>query len=886
MSLNEADTRVQLIEPQLKAAGWQASQITREHYYRRDETYTAGRITLRGDRARRGEPRKVDFLFRYTDGFPIAVCEAKREGLSPYSGMEQAKEYARDLGLGFAYAANGHGIVEHDFFTHQSRELTGFPPPQELWQRWERNTGLHPENGPLVGEGRGTYIGGRMRSPLLYPYAPSRVTGKTPYYFQEAAILQVIRRLMRDQRRVLLAMATGTGKTFVAFQIVWKLLNSGWLNRLHRERPGRVLFLADRVVLRDQAYNSFSPFGSEEAGDPRCVIKGDPVSLNRDLYFGIYQTLWAEDDRGVRLFQKFPSDFFDLVIIDEAHRSGFGTWREILDHFGGAIHLGMTATPKRTDNVDTYAYFCGEEPEVAVDPDDDSQGTWRPPAYSYSLGQGIEDGFLATYKVHIVRTTLDKSGLQIREAREQGAEVYVPEGAEVRDVYSTPQFEREITLPDRTRAMVDHLAGLLRRFGLRNRTMVFCVDMAHAQMVSNLLNNHFGHLGLYPYAVPIVSEEGQAEAWLEEFQDSDSPTPVVATTAELLSTGVDVPSCRNVVFMKTLSSPTLFKQIIGRGTRVDPATDKLWFRIVDYTNATRLFDKWDRPPGAEPAAPEGPRTATLEGIVTDADTGDVLHRATVAALTAPNEQQGPILTDEEGAFRFTHLPAGSLTLVGSGPGYQRRQLKVDTFPDATVNVGLELQQAGEGVGKIKVAGLEVTIADEATFLVEATGQRLSLEQYLDYSREQVVRQVPDWTALRNAWVDAEQRHALLGNLHRDSVHVDVLAEVLDRSDADQFDLLGHIAFARPIRARSERATAFANREQRFVGEHDPAARDVVLALLDKYRVGGVEEMTDPRVFRVSPFREMGKAVGVIRRFGGVEHLQATLQDMQERLYPA
>jgi len=886
MSLNEADTRVQLIEPKLKAASWRDRQITREHYYRRDETYTAGRIYLRGDRAQRGEPRKVDFLFRYTDGFPIAVVEAKRENLSAYAGLGQAREYARDLGVAFAYATNGHEIVEYDFFTHQSRELAAFPTPNELWERWERNTGLTPQNGHRIREAHAAYTTDRMRNPLLHPYASSRITGKSPYYFQEAAILQVIRRLVRGQQRALLAMATGTGKTFVAFQIVWKLANSGWLNRLHQERPGRILFLADRVVLRDQAYNSFSAFAREEAGDPRHVIKGEPVSLNRDLYFGIYQTLWAEDAGGVRLFQKFPPDFFDLVIIDEAHRSGFGTWREILDHFGGAIHLGMTATPKRSDNVDTYAYFCAEEPEVAVDADDASQGTWHPPAYSYSLGQGIEDGFLATYKVHLVRTTVDESGLHIDDARERGAEVYVPEGIEMREVYRTPQFEREITLPDRTQAMVDHLAGLLRRFGPRDRTMVFCVDIAHAQLVSELLNNHFNHLGLHPYAVPIVSEEGQAEAWLEQFQDSDSPTPVVATTAELLSTGVDVPSCRNVVFMKTLSSPTLFKQIVGRGSRVDPATDKLWFRIVDYTGATRLFDQWDRPPGPEPVAPEGPRTATLEGAVVDAETEDALVGATVAVLTGPNEQQGPILSDENGAFRFTHLPGGVLTLVASGPGYRRRQLKIDALPDDTVRVTLELQRLGEGAGKIKVEGLEVSIADEATFLVEATGQQLSLEQYVDYTRQRVIHQAPDWTTLRGVWVQADQRRAFLEDLRRASVHIDVLAEVLDRSDADRFDLLAHIAFDRPARSRSERAMAFTNREQRFINRHDPAAREVVLALLDKYRVGGVEEMTDARVFRLSPFREMGRAVGVIRRFGGAEQLQATVREMQERLYPA
>ncbi len=886
MPLNEAGTRVLLIEPRLQAAGWRGAQVTREHYYRRDQAYTAGRIYLRGTRARRGEPRRVDYLLRYTDAFPIAALEAKDEGHTSSAGLEQAKGYAQDLGVAFAYSTNGHAIVEYDFFTRQSRDLTTFPSPDDLWQRWQLNTGASQKDARLIREARATYATDRLRNPLLHPYASHRVTGKTPYYFQEAAVLQVIRRLMRGQRRVLLAMATGTGKTFVAFQIVWKLVRSGWLNRLHEERPGRVLFLADRVVLRDQAYNNFSSFAGEEIGDPRFVVQDDRISLNRDLYFAIYQTLWGEDAAGVRLFQKFPADFFDLVIIDEAHRSGFGTWRGILDHFGDAIHLGMTATPKRVDNVDTYAYFCSEEPQVAVDPDDPARGTWRPPAYAYSLGQGIEDGFLATYKVHQVRTTVDKSGLQVEEAREQGADIYVPEGASLRDYYHTPQFEREITLPDRTEAMVDHLAGLLRRFGPRDKTMVFCVDMAHAQLVARLLNDHFGHLGLEPYAVPIVSEEGQAPAWLEQFQDSDSPTPVVATTAELLSTGVDVPSCRNIVFMKTLASPTLFKQIVGRGSRVDPITDKLWFRIIDYTNATRLFDQWDRPPGSLTTAPKEPHTATLKGTVVHAETGDLLVGATVAVLTGPNEQQGPILTDEQGTFRFTHLPAGSLTIIASGPGFRRRQFKVETLADDTVSLTVELDPVGERVGKIKVEGLEVTIADETTFMVEATGQQLSLEAYVDYTRQQVVSHVPDWTGLQTVWVDRERRHTFLDDLQRASVYVDVLAEVLGQPEADQFDLLAHITFDYPVRSRSERATAFTNREQRFINHHAPDAREVVLALLDKYRVGGVEEMTDPRVFRLSPFREMGKAVGVLRRFSGVEPLQATLQEMQQRLYVA
>ncbi|MCS6844544.1 MAG: DEAD/DEAH box helicase family protein, partial [Caldilineales bacterium] len=546
MPLNEADTRARLIDPKLEAAGWGATQIGREHFYRRDVQYTDGRIVLRGERAHRRSPRRIDYVLRYTEGFPIAVVEAKAEGEEPEAGLEQAKAYAADLAVPFAYATNGHRILEFDRFTRQSRERTAFPSPDELWGRWVLNTGLTdpPTAGPAVREARPLYdpdaAAARRRNPLLHPFCPESETGKTPRYFQEAAVHAVIRRVMQGQRRILLTLATGTGKTFIAFQIAWKLLKSGWLKRQHPDRPARILFLADRVVLRDQAYKVFSPFATE-GNDPRYLIEGGPPNLNRDLYFGIYQTLWVEGEDGRRLYQRFPADFFDLVIIDEAHRSGFGTWREILDHFAGAVHLGMTATPRQSDNVDTYAYFCAEEREVPVAEDAPEGGTRRPAAYEYSLGRGIEDGFLATYKVHRVRTTVDQNGLRMEEAVEQGAEVFVPEGAELREEYHTPQFEREITLPDRTRAMVDHLAGLLRRFGPTERTMVFCVDIPHAQLVARLLNDAFADLRLDPYAVPIVAEEADALTWLTQFQDSDRTTPVVATTAELLSTGVDVP---------------------------------------------------------------------------------------------------------------------------------------------------------------------------------------------------------------------------------------------------------------------------------------------------------------------------------------------------------
>ena len=889
MALNEADTRAQLVDPKLKAAGWRDTQVTREFFYQQDYSYTRGQIYLVGDEVRRRRPKRVDYLLRYTESFPIAVVEAKAEDEPPEAGLEQAKGYAKDLGVPFAYATNGHLILEYDFFTKSTRELERFPSPEELWDRWVRNTGLTDVGDVAkVAEAREVYrpeaAQARRRNPLLHPYCPESLCGKRPYYFQEVAIREVIKRMVRGQRRILLTMATGTGKTFVAFQVAWKLIKSGWLNRLHPERPGRVLFLADRIVLRNQAYNTFSPF-ADGAQDPRHLIEGHPPNLNRDLYFGIYQTLWSEDEAGRRLFEKFPPDFFDLVIVDECHRSGFGTWREILDHFSGAVHLGMTATPKQDENIDTYAYFCSEEPEVHIDPERPERGTWRPPAYQYSLGQGIEDGFLATYKVHRVRTTVDATGLHLREAIEQGAEVFIPEDVEPREVYRTPQFEREITLPDRTREMVRHLAGLLRRFGPMEKTMVFCVDMEHARLVARLLQDEFSDLGYDNYAVPIISEEGEeARRWLEDFADSEKRTPVVATTAELLSTGVDVPACRNIVFMKTLSSPVLFKQIVGRGSRVDQITGKYWFRIIDYTGATRLFDRWDRPPGPPPQPPSGPWTAILEGVVVRLGTGDPIAGASASVRVAPNDQRGPIRTDEKGQFHFPGLPGGTLTLIVNAPGFRRREVKVNTTPDRTTSLMVELRPESKAQEKIRVEGLEVTIADEMVFLVEATGEHLTFQQYRDYTRRKVVETAPDRRTLRSIWIDPERRRAFLEDLRRASIYPEVLAEVLGAPEADTYDLLSHLAFGAPIRTRSERATAFRNREQSFINRYRQEARWVILELLEKYRVAGIEEISDPRIFGVSPFREWGGAYRISSWFGGLEALGRAVSEMQERLY--
>jgi type I restriction enzyme R subunit len=864
---NEADTRAKLIDPALKAAGWDEDLISREHYYNKNKKITAGRIYLTGEKSNRREPKKVDYILRF-HGEMVTLVEAKEESESVDAGLGQARGYAEDLSLLFAYSANGHGFAEWDAFLNQiTNPCDPFPSPTNLWDRLQNNKGIPTarEGGPPIDQ---------RRHPLLYPPCPEQVTGKELRYYQEAALTAAIERMLRGQTRILLTLATGTGKTFIAFQLVWKLRRSGWLTK-------PVLFLADRLPLRNQAFNTFGPFAQQSA-DPREVIEHGDWNQNRELYFALYQSLDAGDTEP--LFERIPEDFFGLIVIDECHRSGFGKWNRILQRFASAVHLGMTATPKRSDNVDTYAYFCSEEPEAPVDPDDPSKGSWRPPAFTYSLGRGIDDGFLATYKVHKVRTTVDKDGIRLEDAQAQGAEIFVPEDVTPRELYNTAHFERAIRLPDRTAAIADHLTELLQRFEPMAKTMVFCVDVQHARLVASLLQNNFASLGYADYAVPIVSEEPEAMARLERFQDSDQPTPVVATTAELLTTGVDVPACKNIVFIKPLASQVLFKQIIGRGSRVDEATNKEWFRIIDYVGASRLFDDWDRPPGEAPPEIPQARTSAISITVVEAETGLLIVGASVTALIGPNLQVGPYRTDHNGVVTFIDLPALAIRVAASASGYIGRSVTVETADGESVAAVLELKPQTQPPQQIRVRGLEVTIADEATFLVEATGDRLTLDEYSTYAAARVRGICGNLQALQTTWTDSNHRSALLEQLENDSVQLGVIRDLLGHVDVDEYDLIASLAYGQPVIRRAERAEAVKTVHTSWFESFARAQREVIEALLDQWVRGGMGEFETGEVFRLEPFLGWGQAPGVAERFGRPENLREALRMLVRHIY--
>lgn len=846
MTKDERQTRAQLIDPLLAAAGWAGEQIEAEYVYR------PGKLRLLGEQTVRDEPQFVDYVLRADPrGTILAAVEAKDESHSPGAGMQQALAYATDVSAPFALTTNGHEVVEQDMRTGAVRRLTSFPTPAELLERWQEGATWRGQ----VVTGRS---GAEATNPLLQP-AFSLPGAPSMRYYQERAVAAVLEQMLAGRRRALLSLATGTGKTFIAFNIVHKLLASGYLKR--------VLFIADRVSLRDQAYNEFGALG-----DRRGVVMGGAVPLQRDAHFAIYQSLYAPSANGRRVYEQYPSDYFDLVIVDECHRSGYGDWGAILHHFESAFHLGMTATPKRDDSIDTYAFFASENA--------DADGQPRP-VYEYSLGRGIDDGFLATYKVLRVKTSVD-DGIVIEDEVERGAELLVPEGRAARDVYAMGEFERELIVPDRTRVMCEHLAGVLRTYGALEKTMIFCVTMEHAEFVRSEMQRLLGsETGKNLYAARIVSEERDAQATLEQFQLGTSSEPVVVTTVDLLSTGVNAPSVRNIVFMKPIGSVTTFKQIIGRGSRIDQTTGKTFFRVIDYTNATRLFDEWDLP--SQPAV-EGSTEGSLliAGEVQDQET-----TAPVAGAFSSVRLQSRLLaegrSDGDGRFKIPDLPAAVVDLFVAATGYTRRHLRVDTVSDDSRDLLVSLRKPSLGEHRLRISGVDVSIADEVEVDL-GNGNVLPTGEYLARAKAVILERIQSVEELRSAWRERQGRAALEEYLAMRQVTPELLTLVLGRTDVDAFDLFAATAFDAPMSSREIRAAAaHVLLEEKYSELPD----GFIQAVMDKFRIGGVSEIASSELFGLTPFTTTwGGVLGVTSTFGGPANVAAFLQDARAALFDA
>ena len=779
--LLEEETCRDYVVPRLKDAGWSDDQIVEQY------PVSDGRIVTTRGRHRREKPLRVDYLLEIAPGLGIAVVEAKREYLRPEEGFGQAIRYATMLDLPLAYSTNGTGIRERDLDTGAESSPEAFPSPSDAWLRYRRWKGLAADADPIVRQSFSRVL----RNP--------DGSVKEPRYYQRVAIERALEAILGGRRRVLLTMATGTGKTFVALQLVWKLWHGDWPS----SRKPRVLYLADRRILVDQPYaREFQPV----FGDALWKIQGE-ARTSREIYFGLYQGL--ADAGGVDgLYKDFAADFFDLIVVDECHRGSAGddsSWRSILERFDSAVQVGMTATPLRTDNVDSYRYF-GD------------------PVYTYSLAEGIEDGFLAPYRVRRVVLSPDAHGWSPIEGEVDRYGREIPAG-----LYRTGEFERVVSLLNRTKAAARHLTDYMQRTDPMAKTIVFCVDSEHAeQMRAALAEANADLVRRHPdYVVRIVSDEGDVgREHLGNLIDVESATPVIATTSKLLGTGVDIPTLRNVVLFKPIGSMVDFKQIIGRGTRLFPDDDKLSFEIIDYSGATALFE--------DPEFDGVPESITTEEI------------------------------DDEGAV-----------VAGDEVAEPEPEYGDDEEPTPT-----------ERARKLYVDGLEVTVSAEGFYLPDAEGGRLRLVEYADHTADEVRRLFGGADDLRARWRSHDGRDAVVESLAARGIDIRELGERAGLEDADALDLLVHVAWNGPATSRRQRAQRLRREHEEFFERWEPEARSILEELLEKYAEWGVSQLDDLAVLEVPPLSEHGTPVEIAERFGGGEALQDAVEELTALLYAA
>jgi type I restriction enzyme, R subunit len=793
---NERETCRDYVVPRLLAAGW-TGRIAEQY------PITDGKIVPapgRGPRARdhrRDKPLRADYVLEIGPGFPVAVVEAKREYKLPGDGLQQAMRYAQLLDLPFAYSTNGTRIVEHDYDTGIERDLAGFPTPDEIWRRYRKWKGIVDDSAAET---------------LLLPFNRDlRLPDggvKVPRYYQHVAIERSLHAILSERRnRILLTLATGTGKTFVALQIIWKLWSSHWCTG----RKPRILYLADRNMLVDQPIaREFRPV----FGDAVWKIRGE-AKTGREIYFALYQSL-ADSGETLGVFRDYPPDYFDLVVVDECHRGSArdeSDWHAILEHFSTAVQIGMTATPKRDANVDTYNYF-GDA------------------LYTYSLAQGIEDGFLAPYRVRRIVLSPDAYGWSPEPGQIDRFGREIPD-----DLYETRHFERVVSLLTRTEAAARHLTKYLKRTDRMAKTIVFCVDAEHADQMRKALNNaNTDIVRQHPnYAVRIVSDEKETgQLHLSDFADPERETPVIATTAQLLSTGVDLPTVRNIVLFKPIGSIVEFKQIIGRGTRLYPDEDKLTFEIIDYSGATALFEDpdFDGPPEAPPI---------LEEVDRNGET------VASAEISEPEPSYGEQLDDTDNPDRLEREGA--------------RKFYVEDGPVAYV-------------------------AAEGFYLPDPANGRLVLVEYSDYLASEVRRLYTSASGLHATWRRRPGRDEVISALADRGISLEEAADRLGLFDMDPVDLLVHVAWNGPTITRGQRVRRVRTDRPDFFELFVPSARAVLDDLLEKYAEHGISQLDDLRVLEVPPLDRHGSVVEIASRFGGSKQMRSAIDQLENMLYAA
>lgn len=790
-SLSERDICTKFITPAIEKAGWdKQTQLLEE------VTFTDGKIYVKGKLTARGTRKRADYILYYKPNIPIAIIEAKDNKHSLRAGIQQALDYATILDIPCVFSSNGDGFLFHDRTAEGEKieteiDIENFPSPEELWEKYKKYKGIETPEAEKIASQEYYFDG----------------SGRSPRYYQQIAVNRTVEAIAKGQDRILLVMATGTGKTYTAFQIIHRLWKSG--------AKKRILFLADRNALIDQTKRGdFKHFK-----DKMTVVKHRMIDKSYEIYLALYQGLTGSEEEA-NAYKQFSREFFDLIVIDECHRGSAkedSAWREILKYFHKATHIGLTATPKETKDVSNIEYF-GD------------------PVYTYSLKQGIDDGFLAPYRVVRVNLNVDAEGWRPEQGKKDKS------GKEVTDrVYNRKDFDRNLVIEERTEMVAKKLTEFLKGYDRFAKSIVFCSDIDHAERMRSALAKYNADLVSknHKYVMQITGDNDEGKRELDNFINPEETYPVIATTSELMTTGVDAQTCQVIVLDAEIKSMTKFKQIVGRGTRINEDFGKLFFTILDFRNATDLFADKDFD-GDPIRVKKTPEDTDLSGIVDEEENEDttVIDEITGETIDVKKDKK-------------PYPPAGTPTRKVSEP---RQKVYVNGV-DVSVLISREMYFDSNG------KPITTSLKDHTKEIIQ--GKYASLEDFL------------------STWNQAEKKEAIIKELEEQGVLVEALRNAVNR-EVDLFDLICHVAFEQPPLTRKERANNVKKRN--YFTKYGPAARKVLETLLDKYADEGVTNIESMEVLKVKPFTDYGSALEIISNFGGKKQYLEAIKELEKELY--
>ena len=783
-NLTERDICTKFINPAIEKAGWNMRTQVRE-----EVSFTDGRIIVQGNLHTRGKRKRADYILYIKPNVPIAIIEAKDNKHNVGDGMQQALEYSEILHIPFVFTSNGDSFMFHDKTKNtgdieKEISLDEFPSPEELWRKYLLEREIEdPEAMNIVEQD--------------YHLDDS---GMTPRYYQQNAVNRTVEAVAKGQDRIILVMATGTGKTYTAFNIIWRL----WKNGAKK----RILFLADRNALLTQTKNGdFSPFGN----DIMHIIKNRKIDKSYQIYFALYQGLTGTEE-SQNAYKEFSPDFFDLIVIDECHRgsaSEASAWREVLDYFSNATQIGLTATPKETKDVSNMAYF-GE------------------PIYTYSLKQGVEDGFLAPYKVVRISMDVDDGWRPTSGLRDKY-------GNEIEDrIFNLKDYDRNLVIDGRTESVAKKITEYLKATDRYAKTIVFCTNIDHANRMRQALINENADLVAkhWNYCVKITGDDEVGKQELDNFTDVEEKFPVIATTSKMLTTGIDTKMVKFIVLESNIGSMTEFKQIIGRGTRIREADGKVFFTIMDFRKATNLF-----------ADPEF-----------DGDPVQIYNPGINDPVTPPD------ITDDENQPQDID-PTDGFGIRGIAPN-------------------ISINNDDDEVKKYYVSGVKVSVASERVQYYGKGGQLIT-ESLKQYSKDNIIREYHSIESFKQKWKTTSKKEELLQEMAEQGIFIEALREEAGR-DLGAFDLICHVAFDMPPLTRKERADNVKKRN--YFAKYGEKAKKVLEGLLDKYVEDGIVSIENNAVLKLRPLSDLGGPVELVNAFGKKADYEKAVKELEDELY--